>query len=182
LIASVWHRAGRLSGGAIVATVMSNLGLERYLDKLGIGLIRTAVGDRYVVEKMREAGVNIGGEQSGHLILSDYATTGDGLIAALQVLAACVDAKRPASAVARLFTPLPQLLKNVPGERSALESKPVQSAVREAEASLGKQGRLLVRPSGTEPLLRVMAEGDDQKAVAAAVERVVSAIAAVVRA
>ena len=182
LIASVWQRSGRLNGGAIVATVMSNLGLERYLDKLGIGLIRTAVGDRYVVEKMRETGANIGGEQSGHLVLSDYATTGDGLIAALQVLAACVDAKRPASAVARLFTPLPQLLKNVPAERSALEAKPVQSAVREAEAALGAGGRLLVRPSGTEPLLRVMAEGDDQKAVAAAVERVVSAIAAVARA
>jgi phosphoglucosamine mutase len=182
LIATVWHRAGRLNGDAIVATVMSNLGLERYLDTLGIGLIRTAVGDRYVVEKMRETGANIGGEQSGHLVLADYATTGDGLIAALQVLAACVEARRPASAVARLFQPLPQLLKNVPGERSALDSMPVQSAVREAEAALGRQGRLLVRPSGTEPLLRVMAEGDDQKVVAAAVERVVSAIAAVVRA
>jgi len=181
LIASVWLRTGRLRGGAIVATVMSNLGLERYLENLGIGLLRTAVGDRYVVEKMRESGANIGGEQSGHLVLSDYATTGDGLIAALQVLTACVEAKRPASAVARLFKPLPQLLKNIPAEPSALDAKPVQSAVREAEAALGKQGRLLVRPSGTEPLLRVMAEGDDQKVVAAAVERVVSAIAAVGR-
>jgi phosphoglucosamine mutase len=181
LIASVWHRAGRLKGNAIVATVMSNLGLERYLDTLGIGLIRTAVGDRYVVEKMRETGANVGGEQSGHLVLTDYATTGDGLIAALQVLAACVEARKPASTVARLFQPLPQLLKNVPGERSALDSTPVQSAVREAEAALGRQGRLLVRPSGTEPLLRVMAEGDDQKVVTAAVERVVSAIASVAR-
>jgi phosphoglucosamine mutase len=160
---------------------MSNLGLERYLENLGIGLLRTAVGDRYVVEKMRESGANIGGEQSGHLVLSDYATTGDGLIAALQVLAACVEARRPASAVARLFKPLPQLLKNISAEPSTLDAKPVQSAVREAEAWLGKQGRLLVRPSGTEPLVRVMAEGDDQKVVAAAVERVVSAIAAVGR-
>jgi phosphoglucosamine mutase len=181
LIASVWLRTGRLRGGAVVATVMSNLGLERYLENLGIGLLRTAVGDRYVVEKMRESGANIGGEQSGHLVLSDYATTGDGLIAALQVLAACVEARRPASAVARLFKPLPQLLKNISAEPSTLDAKPVQSAVREAEAWLGKQGRLLVRPSGTEPLVRVMAEGDDQKVVAAAVERVVSAIAAVGR-
>jgi phosphoglucosamine mutase len=182
LIALVWQRNGRLKGGAIVATVMSNLGLERYLETIRIGLVRTAVGDRYVTEKMRESGLNVGGEQSGHLILSDYATTGDGLIAALQVLAACVEAKRPASQVARLFTPLPQLLRNVPADRSALDAKPVQSAVREAEAALGKQGRLLVRPSGTEPLLRVMAEGDDQKVVAAAVDRVVSAIAAIARA
>jgi phosphoglucosamine mutase len=181
LIASVWLRTGRLRGGAVVATVMSNLGLERYLENLGIGLLRTAVGDRYVVEKMRESGANIGGEQSGHLVLSDYATTGDGLIAALQVLAACVEARRPASAVARLFKPLPQLLKNISAEPSTLDAKPVQSAVREAEAWLGKPGRLLVRPSGTEPLVRVMAEGDDQKVVAAAVERVVSAIAAVGR-
>ena len=181
LIAMEWHRAGQLAPAGVVATVMSNLGLERYLENLGIGLLRTAVGDRYVVEKMRESGANIGGEQSGHLVLSDYATTGDGLIAALQVLTACVEAKRPASAVARLFKPLPQLLKNIPAEPSALDAKPVQSAVREAEAALGKQGRLLVRPSGTEPLLRVMAEGDDQKVVAAAVERVVSAIAAVGR-
>ena len=182
LMASVWLRTGRLKGGAIVATVMSNLGLERYLEDLGIGLVRTGVGDRYVVEKMRELGINVGGEQSGHIVLSDYATTGDGLIAALQVLGACVEAKKPASVVGRLFKPLPQLLKNVPGEPSALETKPVQSAVREAEAALGKTGRLLVRPSGTEPLLRVMAEGDDQKVVAAAVDRVVAAIAAAVAA
>ena len=180
LMASVWLRTGRLKGGAIVATVMSNLGLERYLEDLGIGLVRTGVGDRYVVEKMRELGINVGGEQSGHIVLSDYATTGDGLIAALQVLGACVEAKKPASVVGRLFKPLPQLLKNVPGEPSALEAKPVKSAVREAEAALGKTGRLLVRPSGTEPLLRVMAEGDDQKVVAAAVDRVVAAIAAAV--
>jgi phosphoglucosamine mutase len=180
LMASVWLRTGRLKGGAIVATVMSNLGLERYLEDLGIGLVRTGVGDRYVVEKMRELGINVGGEQSGHIVLSDYATTGDGLIAALQVLGACVEAKKPASVVGRLFKPLPQLLKNVAGEPSALETKPVKSAVREAEAALGKTGRLLVRPSGTEPLLRVMAEGDDQKVVAAAVDRVVAAIAAAV--
>ena len=180
LMASVWLRTGRLKGGAIVATVMSNLGLERYLEGLGIGLVRTGVGDRYVVEKMRQSGINVGGEQSGHIVLSDYATTGDGLIAALQVLGACVEAKKPASVVGRLFKPLPQLLKNVPGEPSALDAKPVKSAVREAEAALGKTGRLLVRPSGTEPLLRVMAEGDDRKVVAAAVDRVVAAIAAAV--
>ena len=182
LMASVWLRTGRLKGAAVVATVMSNLGLERYLEDLGIGLVRTGVGDRYVVEKMRELGINVGGEQSGHIVLSDYATTGDGLIAALQVLGACVEAKKPASVVGRLFKPLPQLLKNVPGEPSALETSPVKSAVREAEAALGKTGRLLVRPSGTEPLLRVMAEGDDQKVVAAAVDRVVAAIAAAVAA
>jgi phosphoglucosamine mutase len=176
LIATQWLKSGRLKGGAVVATVMSNLGLERYLEDIGIGLVRTNVGDRYVVEKMREVGINVGGEQSGHIVLSDHATTGDGLIAALQVLGACVEVKKPVSKVARLFKPLPQLLKNVPGEPSALETKPVKSAIREAEAALGKTGRLLVRPSGTEPLLRIMAEGDDQKAVAAAVDHVISAI------
>jgi phosphoglucosamine mutase len=181
LIASVWKRSGRLMGDAIVATVMSNLGLERYLSGLGVSLVRTNVGDRYVTEKMRESGINVGGEQSGHIVLSDYATTGDGLIAALQVLAACVEAGKPASAVTRLFTPLPQLLKNVPAEASALEAQAVRRAVREAEAALGTQGRLLVRASGTEPLVRVMAEGDDQATVAAAVDRVVSAIAALER-
>jgi phosphoglucosamine mutase len=181
LIASVWKRSGRLRGDALVATVMSNLGLERYLSGLGVTLVRTNVGDRYVTEKMRESGINVGGEQSGHIVLSDYATTGDGLIAALQVLAACVEAGKPASTVARLFTPVPQLLKNVRAEASALEVQAVRRAVREAEAQLGNQGRLLVRPSGTEPLVRVMAEGDDQAVVAAAVDRVVSAIAALER-
>ncbi|HET9149906.1 MAG TPA: phosphoglucosamine mutase, partial [Alphaproteobacteria bacterium] len=178
LIATSWKRAGRLTGGAIVATVMSNLGLERFLEGSGIGLVRTNVGDRYVVEKMRESGINVGGEQSGHIILSDHATTGDGLIAALQVLAACVEAKKPVSRVARLFTPLPQLLKNVAGEPAALEAQSVRRAVGEAERALGKSGRILVRPSGTEPLLRVMAEGDDRESVAAAVDRVIAAIAA----
>jgi phosphoglucosamine mutase len=182
LIAMQWQKSGRLRGDAIVATVMSNLGLELYLESIGIGLIRASVGDRYVVEQMREKGINVGGEQSGHIVLSDHATTGDGLIAALQVLGACVEAKKPVSQVARLFKPLPQLLKNVPGEPSALESSPVKNAVREAEAALGKKGRLLVRPSGTEPLLRVMAEGDDQKVVAAAVDRVIAAITALARA
>ncbi|HTI87206.1 MAG TPA: phosphoglucosamine mutase [Alphaproteobacteria bacterium] len=181
LIASVWKRSGRLRGDAIVATVMSNLGLERYLSGLGVSLVRTNVGDRYVTEKMRESGINVGGEQSGHIVLSDYATTGDGLIAALQVLAACVEAGKPASTVARLFTPVPQLLKNVRAEPSALEAQAVLRAVREAEVQLGKRGRLLVRPSGTEPLVRVMAEGDDQAVVAAAVDRVVAAIAALER-
>jgi phosphoglucosamine mutase len=178
LIASAWKRSGRLRGDALVATVMSNLGLERYLSGLGLSLVRTPVGDRYVAEKMRESGINVGGEQSGHIIMSDYATTGDGLIAALQVLAACVEARKPASAVARLFTPVPQLLKNVRAEASVLQEQAVRGAVRDAEAALGNQGRLLVRASGTEPLVRVMAEGDDHAVVAAAVDRVVSAIAA----
>jgi phosphoglucosamine mutase len=177
LVARTWHGDGRLKGGGVVATVMSNLGLERYLGGLGLKLVRTQVGDRYVVETMREGGYNVGGEQSGHIILADYATTGDGLIAALQVLAALVEERRPASEAVRLFEPLPQLLKNVRFNGGApLEREPVKQAIREAETLLGRTGRLLIRKSGTEPLIRVMAEGEDDALVARAVDGVVRAI------
>ena len=163
LIARSWRQAGRLQGGGIAATVMSNLGLEQFLAKEGLKLHRTRVGDRYVAEHMRASGMNVGGEQSGHVILSDYATTGDGLVAALQVLAVLVEVGRPASEVCNVFAPLPQLLRNVRFVgRSPLETAAVTAAVREAEARLGKQGRLLLRLSGTEPLVRVMAEGEDE--------------------
>ena len=180
LIARSFHAGGRLTGGGIVATVMSNLGLERHLGSAGLTLHRTNVGDRYVVEKMRAAGINVGGEQSGHMILSDYATTGDGLLAALQVLAVLIEDGRPASEVCRVFTPYPQLLKNVryTGD-SPLEKPSVQSAIAEAEALLETSGRLLIRKSGTEPLIRVMAEGQDEAQVLAIVDALVAEIAAV---
>jgi phosphoglucosamine mutase len=163
-----------LAGGGVVATVMSNLGLERYLNDLGIALVRTPVGDRYVVEHMRNHGFNVGGEQSGHIVLSDYATTGDGLIAALQVLAVLVESGRPASEVLRVFEPLPQRLRSVRCPASALETGEVRAAITAGEAALGSAGRLLIRPSGTEPVVRVMAEGEDEGEVA----RVVDSIAA----
>jgi phosphoglucosamine mutase len=177
LVARTWHAAGRLKGGGVVATVMSNLGLERYLASLGLHLVRVQVGDRYVVEAMRQGGCNVGGEQSGHIILADYATTGDGLIAALQVLAAIVEERRPASAAVRLFAPLPQLLKSVRFDGSApLEREEVKRAIRAAEAILGAAGRLLIRKSGTEPVVRVMAEGEDEALVGRAVDEVVRAV------
>jgi phosphoglucosamine mutase len=163
LIAETWARDGRLRGGGVVATVMSNLGLERFLQGIDIKLERTRVGDRYVVERMRESGMNVGGEQSGHMILSDFATTGDGLVAALQVLATIRTEQRPASAVCRRFDPLPQLLRNVRFSGGAPLSHPdVLAAVGAAEALLGDTGRILLRPSGTEPLIRVMAEAQDE--------------------
>ncbi len=166
LIARSWRRTGRLQGAGVVATVMSNLGLERYLAKEGLKLHRTKVGDRYVVEHMRAHGINIGGEQSGHVIMSDFATTGDGLVAALQVLAVLVEVGRPASEVCNVFDPLPQLLRNVRFVGpSPLERPRVLAAVRDAEARLGRGGRLLLRLSGTEPLVRVMAEGEDEALV-----------------
>jgi phosphoglucosamine mutase len=166
LIAQAWARDGRLRGGGIVATVMSNLGLERFLQAEGLHLDRTAVGDRYVVERMRATGINVGGEQSGHMILSDFATTGDGLVAALQVLATVMTEARPASEVCRRFTPLPQLLRNVRFSGGKPLSDPqVIAAVRDVEARLAGTGRLLLRPSGTEPLIRVMAEGEDEAMV-----------------
>ncbi|WP_294291215.1 phosphoglucosamine mutase, partial [uncultured Sphingomonas sp.] len=165
-IASGWARQGRLKGGGLVATVMSNLGLERHLAAQGLGLVRTAVGDRYVLEKMRSSGYNVGGEQSGHIILSDYATTGDGLVAALQVLAEVVRAGAPASEVLRRFEPLPQLLKNVRfSGGQPLENDTVKAVIAAAEAELEGKGRLLIRKSGTEPLIRVMAEGEDHRQV-----------------
>ena len=179
LIATSLSKSGRLSGSAVVATVMSNLGLERHLAAEGIGLHRTAVGDRYVVEKMLELGCNLGGEQSGHLILSDYATTGDGLIAALQVLAAIVETGRRASEVCRVFEAIPQLLRNVRfGRGRPLETKSVKRAIAAAEARLGGDGRLVIRNSGTEPVIRVMAQGEDEALLASVVDDICGAIVA----
>ncbi len=182
LIATSLARGGRLAGGAVVATVMSNLGLERCLAGQAIGLHRTAVGDRYVVEKMRSLGCNLGGEQSGHIILSDYATTGDGLIAALQVLAAIVETGRRASEVCRVFEPVPQLLRNVRfGTGRPLESSRVQQAIADGEGRLGKSGRLVIRNSGTEPVIRVMAQGEDEALLASVVDEICEAILVVAR-
>jgi phosphoglucosamine mutase len=175
LIARCWHESGQLKGDGVVATVMSNLGLERFLAGLGLRLHRTRVGDRYVVEHMRAAGLNVGGEQSGHMILADYATTGDGLLAALQVLAVLVEQGRPASEVMRLFAPLPQRLRSVRFTGpSPLQAPAVRAAMAEAEAALAGTGRLVIRASGTEPVVRVMAEGED----AALVERQVDLLCA----
>ncbi|HMQ57532.1 MAG TPA: phosphoglucosamine mutase [Rhizobiaceae bacterium] len=177
LIAENWANEGRLAGGGIVATVMSNLGLERFLQGRGLELARTKVGDRYVVEHMRSHGFNVGGEQSGHLVLSDYSTTGDGLVSALQVMA-CIKAEdRPASEVCAKFDPVPQLLKNVRVQGGKpLENTVVAGAIDEARHRLGANGRLVIRPSGTEPLIRIMAEGDDRGLV----ERVVNDIVGVI--
>jgi phosphoglucosamine mutase len=180
LIATDRKRQGALTGGALVATVMSNLGLERKLKEEGIDLIRTQVGDRYVLEAMRARGCNVGGEQSGHIILSDYATTGDGLIAGIQVLAALVDSGKPASEVLRQFEPVPQLLKNVRFNGGApLDSDAVRTRIATAEAELNGKGRLVIRKSGTEPLIRVMAEGDDLAMVERLVDDICEAVAAV---
>jgi phosphoglucosamine mutase len=179
LIALDYKRRGALKGGAIVATVMSNLGLERRLEAEGIGLLRTKVGDRYVLETMREKGCNLGGEQSGHLILTDYSTTGDGLVAALQVLAGLVEGGKPASEILNQFDPVPQLLKNVRFAGGApLESDSVKARIAEAEAELNGRGRLVIRKSGTEPLIRVMAEGDDLATVERLVDDICAAVAA----
>ena len=170
LIASHWAESGRLEGGGVVSTVMSNLGLEKFISGLGLELIRTRVGDRYVVERMRKDGYNLGGEQSGHIVLSDYSTTGDGIIAALQVLAVVVASGKPASRVCRVFEPLPQVLQNVEfNGGKPLEDKAVKKAIKDGEGRLGAGGRLLVRPSGTEPVIRVMAEGEDEALVASVV-------------
>lgn len=180
LIATGLSRSGRLAGGALVATVMSNLGLERYLTGKGIGLHRSSVGDRYVVETMRNLGCNLGGEQSGHIILADYATTGDGLIAALQVLASIVETGQPASRVCRLFTPVPQYASSVPhGNVVPLDRPAVQRAIADGEARLGASGRLVIRRSGTEPVIRVMAEGEDEDLVAAVVNEICAMIRSV---
>ncbi len=179
VIAESWSRAGRLSRPGVVATIMSNLGLERFLGGLGLELARTAVGDRYVLEHMRQHGFNLGGEQSGHMILSDYSTTGDGLVAALQLLAVVRDLDRPVSEVCRRFEPLPQILKNVryDAARPLTEAR-VAPVVEQARRDLGAGGRLIVRPSGTEPVIRVMGEGDDRDTVERAVESVCAALRA----
>jgi phosphoglucosamine mutase len=168
---------GTLRGGALVTTVMSNIGLERYLQGLGLGMIRTPVGDRHVLEAMRAKGCNVGGEQSGHIILADHSTTGDGLLAALQILTVLVSTGQKASEALNSFTPWPQLLKNVRQEPRVLETEGVKAAIAAAERALEGRGRLLVRKSGTEPLIRVMAEGQDEALVAETVEAVCAAVA-----
>jgi phosphoglucosamine mutase len=177
-IAERWRRDDRLTGGGVVATVMSNLGLERFIGGHGLKLVRTQVGDRYVLERMRADGFNLGGEQSGHIIMTDHATTGDGLMAALQALSVLIKSKKPASATFRCFEPVPQLLKNVRvrDATAALEAKAVLAAIAAGEKKLGKKGRLLVRKSGTEPLIRVMAEGDDSDLVKSVVDQIIEAI------
>jgi phosphoglucosamine mutase len=177
-IANRWAKDGRLVGGGIVATVMSNLGLERYLGDRKLNLVRAPVGDRYVLERMRADGYNLGGEQSGHLIMIDHATTGDGLMAALQALSAMIKSGRPASDAFRAFQAVPQLLKNVRvgDATAALAADSVTRAIADAEARLGKAGRILVRKSGTEPLIRVMAEGDDPDLVRTVVDQIIEAM------
>jgi phosphoglucosamine mutase len=179
LIAKSWNEAGKLKGGGVVATVMSNLGLERFLTANGMHLERTKVGDRYVMERMREGGFNLGGEQSGHIIMSDVSTTGDGLISALQVLAVLSQSNKPMSALARQFEPAPQILKNVRfAGGKPLDTKQVKAAIAEAEARLNGTGRIVVRASGTEPLIRIMAEGDDERMVKEVVKAIATAVEA----
>ena len=180
MIARSWMADGKLSQPAIAATVMSNLGLENYLKSIGVALHRTKVGDRYVVQHMRENGVNLGGEQSGHVVMTDFATTGDGLIAALQVLSAATEMDKPLSEMAHVFDPAPQKLENVrySGSKDPLKSKAVQTAMKDVEVMLGDKGRLVVRKSGTEPLIRVMAEAEDDSLMNQAVAQVVEAVKA----
>ena len=177
VVSEFWNNSDRLVGGGVVATVMSNLGLERFLNDQGLQLARTQVGDRYVVEHMRTHGYNLGGEQSGHMVMSDFATTGDGLVAALQVLTVVQATHKPVSEVCRKFDPVPQLLKNVrySGD-SPLENDMVVEAVRDAESRLGNSGRLVIRPSGTEPLIRIMAECDDKALVKSVVEEIADVV------
>ena len=177
LIARSWSRNGKLKGGGLVGTVMSNAGLDRYLKTLDLKLARAAVGDRYVLEEMKAGEYNVGGEQSGHIILSDFSTTGDGLIAALQVLGVIAQDGKPASEAAHLYEPLPQVLENVRFRKgSPLDDARVKSSIEDAKTQLGESGRVLVRKSGTEPLIRVMAEGEDEKAVRAAVRHIANTI------
>jgi phosphoglucosamine mutase len=177
VIAESWHSSGRLKGGGVVATVMSNLGLERYLGGLGLNLVRTAVGDRYVVEHMRKHDYNVGGEQSGHMVLSDFTTTGDGLVSALQVLATVQKTGKPVSEVCRRFEPLPQILKNVRySAGQPLDDLQVRRVIENAKEKLGGSGRVLIRPSGTEPVIRVMAEGDDEHLVTSIVGDICDAV------
>jgi phosphoglucosamine mutase len=177
VVAQSWAEEGLLSKPGIVATVMSNLGLERFLASLDLSLVRTKVGDRYVVEHMRQHGYNVGGEQSGHLVLSDFSTTGDGLVSALQILAVVRKTGKPVSEVCRRFEPVPQILKNLRfGGGKPLEKASVKAAIADGEARLGQSGRLVIRPSGTEPLIRVMAEGDDHALVESVVDDIIGAL------
>jgi len=177
LIATSWHKQGLLRGDGLVATIMSNLGLERLMASHDLSLERTRVGDRYVVERMRSGGFNVGGEQSGHVVLSDFNTTGDGLIAALQVLAVLVQNGGSVSEVCRMFDPVPQVLKNVRyGAGTPLEQDPVKKAIAAAQEKLGNSGRLVIRKSGTEPLIRVMAEGDNADLVTSVVDDIVAEV------
>jgi phosphoglucosamine mutase len=177
VIAESYHQDGRLTRPGIVATVMSNLGLERYLGGIGLALERTAVGDRYVLECMRERGYNVGGEQSGHIILADHATTGDGLLAALQLLDVVVRSGKRVSEICHKFEPLPQILKNVRySAGKPLENALVLAAIQDARRRLGDSGRLVIRPSGTEPVIRVMAEGDDRDLIETVVDDVIDAV------
>ena len=177
LVTKSLHDRGQLQGGGLVATVMSNLGLERFLSAQGLSLARTKVGDRYVVEHMRAHGFNVGGEQSGHIILSDFSTTGDGLLAALQVLAEVRRAGKPVSEVCKMFEPVPQVLRSVKFKSGKpLDDVQVKTAIADATSRLGNMGRLVIRPSGTEPLIRVMAEGDDARLVSAVVEELCGVI------
>jgi phosphoglucosamine mutase len=177
VVARTWQRAGALRGDAVVATVMSNLGLERYVESLGLRLARSPVGDRYVVEEMRRRGSNLGGEQSGHIILGDFATTGDGLIAALQFMAVLVREACAASALARTFTPLPQVKRNIAvAAGDPLVAATVRRAIAAGEAELGARGRLIIRRSGTEPVVRIMAEGDDEALIGMVADSIASAV------
>ena len=178
MIATRWHQTGQLKGGAIIGTQMSNLGLEKYLASIGLELHRTKVGDRYILEKMRAGEWNLGGEPSGHIIMNDYSTTGDALIAALQVLALMCESQKPLSGARRLFTPVPQVLENVrvSGKSDPLENADVKDVIAKAEAELGGDGRILIRKSGTEPVIRVMVEGDSHGQIQAIASRIGEAI------
>ncbi|MCP4071822.1 MAG: phosphoglucosamine mutase [Hyphomicrobiales bacterium] len=177
VISEYWKDIARLKGGGVVATIMSNLGLERFLNDKGLELVRTKVGDRYVVEHMRSHGFNFGGEQSGHMVMSDFTTTGDGLIAALQILSVVRGGSKPVSEVCSKFEPVPQLLKNVRyDDGDPLENERVVEVIEDGRSRLGKSGRLVIRPSGTEPLIRVMAEGDDEKLIHEVVDEIVDTL------
>jgi phosphoglucosamine mutase len=181
VIAQSWMNESRLSKPGVVATIMSNLGLERFLNSIGLSLARTAVGDRYVLEHMRENGFNLGGEQSGHIIFSDFTTTGDGLLAAMQVLSVVKQIGRPVSEVCHMFEPLPQILKNVRVSHSAkalTSSEGIVHVIEDAKRRLGQSGRLIIRPSGTEPVIRVMGEGDDRDLVEQLVDDICAALSA----
>ncbi|MEQ1649907.1 MAG: phosphoglucosamine mutase [Hyphomicrobiaceae bacterium] len=177
VIAESWNRRGKLAAGGVVATIMSNLGLELYLKEIGLTLARTNVGDRYVVEHMRKHGFNVGGEQSGHIVLSDFTTTGDGLVSALQVLAVVVGTGKPVSEVCKRFERLPQVLRNVRYTNGKpLEKDAVKRAIEGGKQRLGSKGRVVIRPSGTEPVIRVMAEGDDPSLVSSVVDDIADAV------